>query len=88
MTYLPIALDGCAHDCRSEGRSFDLEATAELLHIWCQALQHILHKSGYNYLKRRDLTKLSETFAGGPGISSVQGNALCPALVRVNSDIT
>ncbi|KAI0721330.1 cytochrome P450 [Cerioporus squamosus] len=38
-----------------------------------KALQHILHKSGYNYPKRRDVSKMSEIFSGGPGITSVAG---------------
>ena len=38
-----------------------------------KALQHILHKSGYNYPKRRDMSKISEIFAGGPGITAVAG---------------
>ncbi|RPD64885.1 cytochrome P450 [Lentinus tigrinus ALCF2SS1-7] len=38
-----------------------------------KALQHILHKSGYNYPKRRDVSKMSEVFSGGPGITSAIG---------------
>ncbi|RPD81958.1 cytochrome P450 [Lentinus tigrinus ALCF2SS1-7] len=36
-----------------------------------KALQHILHKSGYNYPKRRDTTKMLELFSGGPIVSVV-----------------
>ncbi|KAI0715286.1 cytochrome P450 [Earliella scabrosa] len=40
-----------------------------------KAMQHILHKSGYNWPKRRDTSKLAEVFAGGPGITSAAGEA-------------
>ncbi|KAI0800950.1 cytochrome P450 [Fomes fomentarius] len=37
-----------------------------------KALQHIFHKSGYNYAKRRDITQLTKNFLG-PGIVTVGG---------------
>lgn len=35
-------------------------------------MQHVFHKSGYNYIKRRDHTEMSRMFTG-PGIISAQG---------------
>ena len=35
-------------------------------------MQHVCHKSGYNYVKRRDHTAMSRLFTG-PGIISAQG---------------
>ncbi|KAM5530700.1 hypothetical protein V8D89_015624 [Ganoderma adspersum] len=37
-----------------------------------KAMQHVFHKSGYNYVKRRDHTEMSRMFTG-PGIISAQG---------------
>ncbi|TBU46080.1 cytochrome P450 [Dichomitus squalens] len=37
-----------------------------------KAMQHIFHKSGYNYAKRRDHTEVTKMFTG-PGIISAQG---------------
>ena len=44
----------------------------ELLHIWCQALQHILHKSGYHYPKRVDMNTITY-LQFGPGILWSEG---------------
>lgn len=35
-------------------------------------MQHVFHKSGYNYVKRRDQTEMTRMFTG-PGIISAQG---------------
>ena len=39
-------------------------------------MQHIFHKSAYNYMKRRDIAQLTKLFLG-PGIVSVAGTNVC-----------
>ena len=43
-----------------------------LVSLWTQALQHILHKSGYNYYKRLDVNHMV-LLTMGPGIIWAEG---------------
>ena len=38
-----------------------------------QAMQHILHKSGYNYSKRSDVVQMAKMFGGPEGIVATGG---------------
>ena len=42
-----------------------------------QAIQHVFHKSGYNYTKKTSQNFLAYLMAG-PGIATMLGKMLCP----------
>ncbi len=77
LTIYPI-LDRCVDDSRPEGMDVRVYSfVISLFTMYYQAMQHIFHKSAYNYIKRRDLDQVARNFFG-PGIVAAPGdNRFC-----------
>ena len=43
-------------------------------------MQHIFHKSGYNYPKRRDVNEMTKMFSGEEGIAGAVGTLSLPTI--------